>query len=124
LKTKIVHLRGVNPFKRGKGVHLGPVDVEKEKEITNNLGSAHINTWRSIRKENQYHFHVRRYSGSDKLFWTESQRAMWDDYYDAQEHMRSGYYVIPRALDTDHFKQYVNGDFRHIHDALVKDGYL
>jgi hypothetical protein len=49
---------------------------------------------------------------------------MWDDYYDAQEHMRSGYYVIPRALDTDHFKQYVNGDFRHIHDALVKDGYL
>jgi hypothetical protein len=107
LKKKIVHPRGVNPSKRGKGVHLGPVDVEKEKEITENLGSAHISTWHRIRKENPYHFHERQYTGSDKKFWTESQRAMWDDYYDAQEHMKSGFYVIPKALDTEHFQQYV-----------------
>jgi hypothetical protein len=98
LKTKIVHPRGVNPSKRGKGIHLGPIDVEKEKEITENLGSAHINTWRRLQKENPY------YTGSDKLFWTESQRAMWDDYYDAQEHMKSGLYVNSKALDTEHFK--------------------
>jgi hypothetical protein len=120
LKTKVVHPGGVNPSKRGKGIHLGPVDVEKEKEITKNLGSAHISTWRRIRKESPYRFHVRQYTSSDKTFWTESQRAMWDDYYEAQEHMKTGFYVIPKALDTEHFQQYVTGDFRFIHEALLK----
>jgi hypothetical protein len=44
------------------------VDVEKEKETTENLGSAHINTWRNLRLENPYRFHERQYTGSDKKF--------------------------------------------------------
>jgi hypothetical protein len=48
------------------------VDVEKEKEITENLGSAHINTWRRLRQENPYRFYERQYTGSDKKFWTDS----------------------------------------------------
>jgi hypothetical protein len=71
------------------------VDVEKEKEITENLGSAHINTCHRLRMEISYRFHERQYSGSDKKFWTDSQQAMWDDYYDASEHMKSGFYVVP-----------------------------
>jgi hypothetical protein len=80
LRTKVVQPRGTPPSRRGKGVHRGPVDVEKEKEITENLGSAHINTWRNLWLENPYRFHERQYTGSDKKFWTDSQRAMWDDY--------------------------------------------
>jgi hypothetical protein len=120
LKTKVVHTHGVPPSQRGKGTHHGPVDVEKEKDITENLGSTHINIWRRLRKENPYRFHERQYTGSDKKFWTESQRAMWDDYYDASEHMKSGFYVIPKSLDTEHFQQYANKDFCFINEALHK----
>jgi hypothetical protein len=104
LKTKVVHTLGVPSSHRGKGAHRGPVDEEKEKDIIENLGSAHINIWRRLRKENLYRFHERQYTGSDKKFWTESQRAMWDDYYDASEHMKSGFYVVPKSLDTEHFQ--------------------
>jgi hypothetical protein len=53
--------------------------------------------------ENPYRFHERQYSGSDKKFWTDSQRAMWDDFYDASEHMKSGFYVVPKSLNVEHF---------------------
>jgi hypothetical protein len=92
MRTKVVHPHGARPSQKGKNAHRGPVDVEKEKAITENLGSAHINTWRCLWKENPYRFHERQYTGSDKKFWTKSQRAMWDDYYDASEQMRSGFY--------------------------------
>jgi hypothetical protein len=120
LKTKVVHTHGVPPSRRGKGAHHGPVDVEKEKDITENLGSAHINIWHCLQKENPYRFHERLYTGSDKKFWTESHRAMWDDYYDASEHMKSGFSVIPKSIDTEHFQQYVTKDFRFINEALLK----
>jgi hypothetical protein len=70
LKTKIVHPHGVPRSWRGKGAHRGLVDVEKE--ILENLGSARINIWRRLQKENPYRFHERQYTGSDKKFWTES----------------------------------------------------
>jgi hypothetical protein len=44
------------------------VDVEKEPEITENLGSAPIETWRILRLANPYRFHERQYEGSDKKF--------------------------------------------------------
>jgi hypothetical protein len=59
LKTKVVHPRGAPLSRKVKGTPCGPVDVEKEKEITENLGSTHINTWRRLRKENPYRFHER-----------------------------------------------------------------
>jgi hypothetical protein len=45
---------------------------------------------------------------------------MWDDYYNAKESMKSGYTVAPKVLDTDHFERHINGEFRYIHEALVK----
>jgi hypothetical protein len=53
MKTKVVHPHGAHPSGKGKGVHCGPVDVEKEKEITENLGSPHINTWHRLRSEGE-----------------------------------------------------------------------
>jgi hypothetical protein len=119
MRTKVVHPHGPYPSRKGKGAH-GPVDVEKEQEITGNLGSAHINTWRKLCLANLYRFHERQYTGSDKKFWTDSQRAMWDDYYDASEHMKSGYYVVPKSLNVEHFQQYVSRDFCFINEALLK----
>jgi hypothetical protein len=34
--------------------------------------------------------------------------------------MKSGFYVIPKSLDTEHFQQYVTRDFRYINEALLK----
>jgi hypothetical protein len=45
---------------------------------------------------------------------------MWDDYYDASEHMKSGFYVVPKSLNTEHFQQYVSKDFRFINEAIPK----
>jgi hypothetical protein len=89
-KAKLVYSRGHPPPRKGKGAH-GPVDVEKEQVFERNLGTAHIDTWHKIRVANPYRFHERQYTSSDKRFWTDSQRAMWDDYYDAAEHMKSGF---------------------------------
>jgi hypothetical protein len=58
LRTKTVHARGPPPSRRGKGAR-GPMDVEQEEEITENLGSAHINIWRKLRRVNPYRFHER-----------------------------------------------------------------
>jgi hypothetical protein len=45
---------------------------------------------------------------------------MWDDYYDASEHMKSGFYVVPKSLNVEHFQHYVSKDFRCINEALLK----
>jgi hypothetical protein len=119
VRTKVIQPRGPHPSWKGKGAR-GSVDVEKEQEITENLGSAHINTWRNLRVANPYGFHERQYTGSDKKFWTDSQRAMWDDYYDASDHMKSGFYVVPKSLNVEHFQQYVSKDFCFINEALLK----
>jgi hypothetical protein len=58
VRSKTVHARGPPPSRRGKGAR-GPVDVEQEEEITENLGSAHINVWHKIRRVNPYRFHER-----------------------------------------------------------------
>jgi hypothetical protein len=120
VRTKVIQPRGPHPSRKGKGAHRGPVDVEKEQEITKNLGSAPIETWRNLRLANPYRFHERQYAGSDKKFWTDSQHAMWDDYYDASEHMKSGFYVVPKSVNVGHFQQYVSKDFRFINEALLK----
>jgi hypothetical protein len=66
MKTKISAAHGSHPSKRGKGIVLGQPDVEKEKEIIENLGTIHINTWRCLWKENPYCFHERQYTSVDK----------------------------------------------------------
>jgi hypothetical protein len=45
---------------------------------------------------------------------------MWNDYYDADEHMKSGFYVVPKSLNVEHFQHYASKDFRHINEALLK----
>jgi hypothetical protein len=68
VRTKVIQPRGPHPPRKGKGAHHGPVDMEKEQEITENLGSAHINTWHNLCLANPYRFHERQYTGSDKKF--------------------------------------------------------
>jgi hypothetical protein len=34
--------------------------------------------------------------------------------------MKSGYTVVPKVVDTDHFELHITGDFRYIHEAVVK----
>jgi hypothetical protein len=59
VRTKVIQPRGPHPSRKGKGAHRGLVDVEKEQEIMENLGSAPIETWRSLRLANPYRFHER-----------------------------------------------------------------
>jgi hypothetical protein len=119
MRSKHVYSCGPHPPRKGKGAR-GPVDVEKEQEIEENLGTANISIWRKLRLANPYRFHERQYTGTDKRFWTDSQHAMWDDYYDASKHMKSGFYVVPKSLNVEHFQQHVSRDFRYINEALLK----
>ncbi|KAK1617335.1 hypothetical protein QYE76_022852 [Lolium multiflorum] len=76
--------------------------------------------WRAIRQENPYHFEARTYTGPDKLFWTKTQAKLWDDFYDDSDHMKKGFYVLPKYLNMDHFSLCTTTDFRFIDDALER----
>jgi hypothetical protein len=45
---------------------------------------------------------------------------MWDDYYDASEHMKSGFYVVPKSLNVEHFQHYASRNFCYINESLLK----
>jgi hypothetical protein len=45
---------------------------------------------------------------------------MWNDYYDADEHMKSGFYVVPKSLNVEHFQRHASKEFLHINEALLK----
>ncbi|KAK1693379.1 hypothetical protein QYE76_010076 [Lolium multiflorum] len=62
------------------------------------VGDVHIGAWRRLRESNPYHFEEPTYTGGDQLFWTKTQKVMWDDYYDSHEHMKKGTIVMPKAI--------------------------
>ncbi|KAK1620663.1 hypothetical protein QYE76_026180 [Lolium multiflorum] len=63
-----------------------------------NVGDVHIGAWRRLRESNPYRFEAPTYTGGDQLFWTDTQKVMWDEYYDSREHMKKGTIVMPKAI--------------------------
>ncbi|KAK1664946.1 hypothetical protein QYE76_053105 [Lolium multiflorum] len=63
-----------------------------------NVGAVTVTAWRRIRDKNPYRFPEPTYLGSDKFFWTITQQHLWEDYYNSQEHMKNGTFVMPKAI--------------------------
>jgi hypothetical protein len=88
--------------------------------LTENAAEIHVGQWRTIRQDNPYRFAERTYTGRDKLFCTKNQAQMWIDFYHDSDHMKKGFYVVPKYLNLDHFSLHTTTDFRFIDDALKR----
>ena len=62
-----------------KGKNLGPSEVEEEP--AENTADMSTKEWRLLRSKNPYRFKTRTYEGTNRLFWTKTQYAMWADFY-------------------------------------------
>jgi hypothetical protein len=63
-----------------------------------NVGIVTVTAWRRIRDKNPYRFPEPTYLGGDKFFWTVTQQHLWEDYYDSQECMKNGTFVMPKGI--------------------------
>ncbi|KAK1646456.1 hypothetical protein QYE76_064261 [Lolium multiflorum] len=85
------------------------------------VGDVHIGAWRRLRESNPYRFEEPTYTGGDQLFWTKTQKVMWDDYYDSHEHMKKGTIVMPKAI-KDVIGMYEATKFRFVVATLRRMG--
>jgi hypothetical protein len=104
---------------KNEGKHTPPPQ-EEEDVLTENAAEIHVGQWRTIRQDNPYRFAERTYTGRDKLFCTKNQAQMWIDFYHDSDHMKKGFYVVPKYLNLDHFSLHTTTDFRFIDDALKR----
>ena len=111
---------GKQKKKKAPMADLGP----EEEEIVpdENIYSLGVDKWRNMRRENPYRFRQRTYKGGDRRFWTNSQYAFWEDFYNDKECLRQGLIVVPKVLNVSHFNRYITTDFRYIDEALKKLG--
>jgi hypothetical protein len=86
--------------------------------LRENAAEIPVGLWRPIRQENPYRFEEKTYTGRDKLFWTKNQSHKWNNFYDDSDHMKKGFYVVPKHLNMAHFNLHINTDFRFIDEAL------
>ena len=54
------------------------------------------------------------------MFWTDTQKCFWDDFYNEPTRMRRGFFVPPKYLNEDHYAHYLSTDFEHVDVALKK----
>ncbi|KAK1606171.1 hypothetical protein QYE76_029844 [Lolium multiflorum] len=85
------------------------------------VGDVHIGAWRRLRESNPYRFEEPTYTGGDQLFWTKTQKVMWDEYYDSHEHMKKGTIVMPKAI-KDVIGMYESTKFRFVVGTLRRMG--
>ncbi|KAK1696557.1 hypothetical protein QYE76_013254 [Lolium multiflorum] len=85
------------------------------------VGNVHVGAWRRLRESNPYRFEEPTYTGGDKFFWTKTQQVMWDDYYNSQEHMKTGTIVMPKAI-KDVIGMYEATKFRFVVETLRRMG--
>ncbi|KAK1631943.1 hypothetical protein QYE76_006258 [Lolium multiflorum] len=57
-----------------------------------------IKEWRTV---NPYRFEKPTYTRADKAFWTNTQAALWEGFYDSHEYMKHGNIVSPKAINPD-----------------------
>ncbi|KAK1667628.1 hypothetical protein QYE76_055787, partial [Lolium multiflorum] len=85
------------------------------------VGDVHVGAWRRLRESNPYRYEAPTYQGGDKFFWTKTQQVMWDDYYNSQEHMKTGTIVMPKAI-KDVIGMYETTKFRFVVETLRRMG--
>ncbi|KAK1698193.1 hypothetical protein QYE76_014890 [Lolium multiflorum] len=107
------------PAQKRKDKHAAQGDDEVLPEY--NVGDVQVGAWRRLRESNPYQYEAPTYQGGDKFFWTKTQEAMWNDYYNSQDHMKSGTIVMPKAI-KDVIGMYETTKFRFVVETLRRMG--
>ncbi|KAK1601292.1 hypothetical protein QYE76_018137, partial [Lolium multiflorum] len=99
-KFRLISARGRIKKVANKRKDKQPAQDEDVTEIvpTFNVGAVTVTAWRRIRDKNPYRFPEPTYLGSDKFFWTITQQHLWEEYYNSQEYMKNGTFVMPKAI--------------------------
>ncbi|KAK1666850.1 hypothetical protein QYE76_055009 [Lolium multiflorum] len=73
---------------------------------------------REMRTVNPYRFEQRTYTRGDKFFWTKTQAALWDGYYDSHEFMKHGDIVLPKAINPEELALHEATKYRFVVETL------
>ncbi|KAK1661354.1 hypothetical protein QYE76_049513 [Lolium multiflorum] len=94
--------------------------AQEDDEIvpTFNVGNANRVEWQEMRTVNPYRFEQRTYTRGDKFFWTKTQAALWDGYYDSHEFMKNGDIVSPKAINPDELALHEATKYRFVVETL------
>ncbi|KAK1615929.1 hypothetical protein QYE76_021446 [Lolium multiflorum] len=94
--------------------------AQEDDEIvpTFNVGNANRVEWQEMRTVNPYRFEQRTYTRGDKFFWTKTQAALWDGFYDSHECMKNGAVVMPKAINPDELALHEATKYRFVVETL------
>ncbi|KAK1670951.1 hypothetical protein QYE76_059110 [Lolium multiflorum] len=94
--------------------------VQEDDEVvpTINVGAANRLEWQEWRTLNPYRFEKPTYTRSDKAFWTNTQAALWEGYYDSHEFMKHGNIVSPKAINPEELALHEATKYRFVVQTL------
>ncbi|KAK1669006.1 hypothetical protein QYE76_057165 [Lolium multiflorum] len=103
-----------------KDKHVAQEDDEVVPTI--NVGAANRLEWQEWRTVNPYRFEKPTYTRSDKAFWTNTQAALWEGFYDSHEYMKHGNIVSPKAINPDELALHEATKYRFVVQTLKNLG--
>ncbi|KAK1612618.1 hypothetical protein QYE76_036291 [Lolium multiflorum] len=94
--------------------------VQEDDEVvpTINVGAANRLEWQEWRTVNPYRFEKPTYTRSDRAFWTNTQAALWEGFYDSHEFMKHGNIVSPKAINPDELALHEATKYRFVVQTL------
>ncbi|KAK1677131.1 hypothetical protein QYE76_037979 [Lolium multiflorum] len=107
-----------------QGAVQAPVYPAEQLKAVVQAVQLEISGWRRLRDENPYRFEERTYTGDDKEFWTETQAAIWDEFYNCAALMKNGIIVMPKAINKEELTMFQTTKYRFVVDTLQKMGLL
>ncbi|KAK1615930.1 hypothetical protein QYE76_021447 [Lolium multiflorum] len=103
-----------------KDKHVAHEDDEVVPTI--NVGAANRLEWQEWRTVNPYRFEKPTYTRSDRAFWTNTQAALWEGFYDSHEFMKHGNIVSPKAINPDELALHEATKYRFVVQTLKNLG--
>ncbi|KAK1684429.1 hypothetical protein QYE76_045277 [Lolium multiflorum] len=105
---KKFNMTNASPMKTPMPVkgQLGSCDGEKDVDI------------KDVRMVNLYRYEQRTYTGGDKFFWTKTQAALWDGFYNTRECMKNGAVVMPKAINPEELALHEATKYRFVVETL------
>ncbi|KAK1641640.1 hypothetical protein QYE76_059445 [Lolium multiflorum] len=101
---------------RRKDKHAAQEDDEIVPDF--NIADANRLEWQDLRTVNPYRYEQRTYTGGDMFFWTKTQAALWDGFYNTQECMKNGVVVKPKAINPEELALHEATKYRFVVETL------
>ncbi|KAK1695288.1 hypothetical protein QYE76_011985 [Lolium multiflorum] len=103
-----------------KDKHVAHEDDEVVPTI--NVGAANRLEWQEWRTVNPYRFEKPTYTRTDRAFWTNTQAALWEGFYDSHEYMKHGNIVSPKVINPDELALHEATKYRFVVQTLKSLG--